>query len=75
MIVEIEDNGPGIPPEVVPRVFEPFFTSKPQGQGTGLGLDTAWRIVSEEHNGTITAISRPGKTVFRVSLPIAPAAD
>lgn len=70
VVVEIEDTGPGIPPEMLPRIFEPFFTSKPQGHGTGLGLDTAWRIVSEEHNGSITATSRPGQTVFRVSVPV-----
>lgn len=75
VVVEIEDNGPGIPPELLPRIFEPFFTSKPQGQGTGLGLDTAWRIVTEEHSGTITANSQPGKTVFQIRLPLAPTED
>ena len=71
-VVEIEDNGGGIPADALPRIFEPFFTSKPQGQGTGLGLDTAWRIVTEEHAGTIAATSEPGRTVFQVRLPIAP---
>jgi signal transduction histidine kinase len=71
IVVEIEDDGPGIPQDILPRIFEPFFTSKPQGQGTGLGLDMVWRIVSEEHNGTITARSEPGQTVFRVSVPAA----
>ncbi len=71
VIVEIEDNGKGIPTDVLPRIFEPFFTSKPQGQGTGLGLDTVWRIVTQEHDGSITATSEPGRTVFHVSLPIA----
>ena len=70
-VVELEDNGQGIPADVLPRIFEPFFTSKPQGQGTGLGLDTAWRIVTKEHNGMITATSEPGRTVFQVTLPIA----
>jgi signal transduction histidine kinase len=70
VIVEIEDNGTGIPGDDLPRIFEPFFTSKPQGQGTGLGLDTAWRIVTQEHAGSISAISEPGRTVFRVSLPV-----
>jgi PAS domain S-box-containing protein len=69
-VVEIEDSGCGIPEDVLPRIFEPFYTSKPQGQGTGLGLDTAWRIVSEEHQGTIMATSEPGRTVFTVRLPI-----
>ena len=72
VVVEIEDNGEGIPADALPRIFEPFFTSKPQGQGTGLGLDTAWRIVREEHTGTIAATSEPGRTVFRVRLPIVP---
>ena len=70
IVVEIEDNGSGIPADALPRIFEPFFTSKPQGQGTGLGLDTVWRIVTKEHAGTITAVSEPGRTVFRVRLPI-----
>jgi PAS domain S-box-containing protein len=72
VVVEIEDNGKGIPADALPCIFEPFFTSKPQGQGTGLGLDTAWRIVTKEHAGTIMATSEPGRTVFRISLPIAP---
>jgi PAS domain S-box-containing protein len=72
VVVEIEDNGMGIPPDALPRIFEPFYTSKPQGQGTGLGLDTAWRIVTREHGGTIAAESVPGRTVFRVILPITP---
>ncbi len=71
-VVEIEDSGAGIPAEILPRIFEPFFTSKPQGQGTGLGLDTAWRIVTKEHAGTIAAVSEPGWTVFRVRLPLTP---
>ena len=69
-VVEIEDDGCGIPPEDQARIFEPFFTTKPQGQGTGLGLDTVWRIVNEEHGGTITVDSERGRTVFRVTLPL-----
>lgn len=69
-IVEIEDDGPGIPESDRHRIFEPFFTTKPQGVGTGLGLDTAWRIVTEEHGGTITVESQPGRTLFRVTLPL-----
>ncbi|MDQ3854903.1 MAG: ATP-binding protein [Chloroflexota bacterium] len=72
VVVEIEDNGSGIPPDALPRIFEPFYTSKPQGQGTGLGLDTVWRIVTKEHGGTITASSEPGQTIFRVRLPVVP---
>ena len=75
VVAEIDDDGTGIPPEMLSRIFEPFFTSKPQGQGTGLGLDVAWRIVTKEHAGTISAESEPGRTVFRVSLPIGAAAS
>ena len=71
VVVEVADDGCGIPEGNVSRVFEPFFTTKPQGSGTGLGLDIVWRIVTEEHAGTIEAESVPGNTVFRVSLPIA----
>lgn len=68
--VEITDDGPGIAPEQVSRIFEPFFTTKSQGEGTGLGLDIAWRIVTDEHSGTIEVDSVPGSTTFRVTLPI-----
>jgi PAS domain S-box-containing protein len=71
VVVEVADDGCGIPEGNVSRVFEPFFTTKPQGSGTGLGLDIVWRIVTDEHGGTIEAESVPGNTVFRVSLPIA----
>jgi PAS domain S-box-containing protein len=73
--VEIEDDGPGIPAEHLSRVFEPFFSTKAQGEGTGLGLDTVWRIVTEEHEGTIEVESRPGRTLFRVTLPVGEAAE
>ncbi len=69
-LVEIEDDGRGIPPDDLACIFEPFFTTKPQGQGTGLGLDTAWRIVTKEHGGMIEVESEAGRTVFRVSIPI-----
>jgi signal transduction histidine kinase len=69
-LVEIADDGPGIPEEVLDRVFDPFFTTKGVGRGTGLGLDTARRIVVDRHRGSITAESEPGRTVFRVSLPL-----
>jgi signal transduction histidine kinase len=67
-LVEIIDNGPGIPPEVQPRIFEPFFTTKKIGQGTGLGLDVAYRIV-RKHRGDIRFESQPGRTSFQVRLP------
>ncbi|HEV3046047.1 MAG TPA: ATP-binding protein [Solirubrobacteraceae bacterium] len=73
--VEIADDGPGIPAEVQPRIFDPFFTTKDVGQGTGLGLDTARRIVTDRHRGTIAVESGPGNTVFRVRLPLAPNAS
>ncbi len=68
-VVEIEDDGLGIPPDQLSRIFDPFYTTKPQGEGTGLGLDIAWRIVTEEHGGRIEVESEPGNTVFRVSIP------
>jgi signal transduction histidine kinase len=68
--VRIIDGGPGIPPEVQPRIFKPFFTTKAKGQGTGLGLGICQRIV-EKHGGRIEATSEPGRTVFEVFLPIA----
>ena len=74
VVVEIGDSGPGLPPEVAERAFEAFFTTKPVGQGTGLGLDIARRIVVERHGGTIDVTSEPGDTVFRVALPPAPPA-
>ena len=72
VVVEIGDTGPGMPPEVAARAFEAFFTTKDVGQGTGLGLDIARRIVVERHGGTITIDSQPGETTLRVRLPIVP---
>jgi signal transduction histidine kinase len=70
VVVEIGDNGPGIPPEVQPRIFEPFFTTKGVGEGTGLGLDTVQRII-KKHRGSIQVHSKPGDTRFQVWLPLA----
>ncbi len=70
VVVEIEDDGPGMPPEVAARVFDPFYTTKPVGRGTGLGLDTVQRIVRKAHRGDVAVESRPGRTVFRVRLPV-----
>ncbi len=67
--VEIGDNGPGIPPAVLPHIYEPFFTTKGVGEGTGLGLDTVCRII-RNHHGEIKVDSRPGDTRFQVYLPI-----
>ena len=69
MLVEIWDTGPGIPPELQERIFEPFFTTKAPGQGLGLGLDNAMRIV-RKHRGFISVRSEPGSTCFRVRLPL-----
>ena len=70
VVVEIADNGPGIPEEVLPHIFEPFFTTKGVGEGTGLGLDTVQRIV-KKHRGNIQVNSKPGDTRFQVWLPLA----
>ncbi len=67
--VEIQDSGPGIPPDVQQRIFEPFFTTKPPGIGTGLGLHIAYSIVNN-HYGRIRVTSEPGSTCFEVSLPV-----
>jgi signal transduction histidine kinase len=68
--VEITDNGPGIPEAIQNRIFDPFFTTKGVGQGTGLGLDIAFRIVVMRHHGDIKLHTEPGSTHFRVCLPI-----
>jgi len=70
VVIEIGDNGPGIPAEVEPHIFEPFFTTKGVGEGTGLGLDTVQRII-RKHRGSIQVHSKPGDTRFQVRLPVA----
>jgi signal transduction histidine kinase len=69
VLVEIGDNGPGIPPDVRPRIFDPFFTTKGVGEGTGLGLDVVCRII-RNHHGEIRVSSHPGDTRFQVYLPV-----
>jgi signal transduction histidine kinase len=69
-VVEVTDDGPGIPPEVREHVFDSFFTTKEVGHGTGLGLATVWRIVVDRHDGAVAVDSRPGHTTFRVTLPL-----
>jgi len=69
IMVEFSDNGCGIPSDIQTRIFDPFFTTKPMGEGTGLGLDTVYRIV-RKHRGNVSFVSRPGETCFRVRLPI-----
>jgi two-component system NtrC family sensor kinase len=71
-VLSVADTGPGIPPEALPHIFDPFYTTKPLGEGTGLGLFLAYGIV-EAHGGSLTVDSRPGEgAVFTISLPLAP---
>jgi signal transduction histidine kinase len=70
VVVEIADNGGGIPPEVQSHIFEPFYTTKGVGSGTGLGLVISNRIVADRHGGEIEFESEPGDTRFKVRLPI-----
>lgn len=67
--VHIQDSGPGIPPEIQPKLFSPFFTTKSVGKGTGLGLNISYNIV-KKHGGDIKVFSYPGKTCFEVYLPV-----
>jgi signal transduction histidine kinase len=69
-VVEIEDDGPGIPEAVRARIFDPFFTTKEPGSGTGLGLSTSYSVVTEKHHGSIAVESQPGLTRFTVRLPL-----
>jgi signal transduction histidine kinase len=69
VMVEIEDDGPGIPPDVKARLFSPFFTTKPLGQGTGLGLYISYNII-QKHGGDIKVTSHTGMTRFTVLLPL-----
>jgi len=69
-VVEIEDNGPGIPSEIQSRIYDPFFTTKPPGMGAGLGLTTSYRIITEQHHGMIAVLSNPGLTKFTIRLPM-----
>jgi signal transduction histidine kinase len=71
--VDVADTGPGIPSEARSHVFEPFFTTKAVGRGTGLGLDTARRIVEDRHRGSLSFDTGDGGTTFHVSLPLKPA--
>lgn len=68
--IDIADDGPGVPDDIRNRVFDPFFTTKDVGRGTGLGLDTARRIIVDRHRGSLTLKTKPGCTVFTVRMPI-----
>jgi signal transduction histidine kinase len=70
VVVEIIDNGPGIPENIQARIFEPFFTTKPPGSGTGLGLHISHDIIANRHHGQLLVESKPGETKFKVILPI-----
>src|SRR5215211_4066044 len=70
VLVEVADDGPGIPEEMRKRIFEPFYTTKDVGEGTGLGLDISYRVVVEDHKGDIRVLSKPGDTRFQVRLPV-----
>jgi PAS domain S-box-containing protein len=74
LVAEVVDDGPGIPPEVLPRVFEPFYTTKTVGSGTGLGLSVSYGIL-EEHGGKLSVRSRPGETTFTIELPVSRAPE
>ena len=68
--IRIRDNGEGIPPEIREKIFNPFFTTKPPGEGTGLGLSLSYDIVVKQHGGSIEVNTQPGEfTEFRVILP------
>jgi signal transduction histidine kinase len=69
--VQIADNGPGIPESVQPRIFDAFYTTKEPGVGTGLGLHISYNIIVQKHFGDIRVESRPGETIFTVTLPVA----
>jgi len=69
IFVDIEDTGPGIPDDIQQKLFSPFFTTKPMGKGTGLGLNISFNII-QKHKGEIKVFSRPGRTCFSVRLPV-----
>jgi two-component system NtrC family sensor kinase len=74
--IRIRDNGGGIPAEVKEKMFNPFFTTKPPGEGTGLGLSLSYDIIVKQHAGSIEVETRPGEfTEFRVILPRSSAAS
>ncbi|MBN2427302.1 MAG: PAS domain S-box protein [Deltaproteobacteria bacterium] len=73
VVIEVEDNGPGMSPEVCKQVFEPFYTTKQGGEGTGLGLSVSYHIIAHRHQGEMTVESKPGYgACFRIRLPLRP---
>ncbi|MGD9618128.1 MAG: sensor histidine kinase [Alphaproteobacteria bacterium] len=68
--ITVRDNGTGIPPEIRDKLFQPFFTTKPTGEGTGPGLSISYDIITQQHGGTIMVESEPGAhTEFTIRLP------
>ena len=71
LLIEIEDNGPGMDEKTRKRIFEPFFTTKPTDMGTGLGMSVSYFIITERHGGEMSVESAPGKgTTFIIRLPV-----
>ncbi|WP_040483520.1 GAF domain-containing sensor histidine kinase [Lyngbya aestuarii] len=71
VIISIQDNAGGMPPEVQSQIFDPFFTTKPVGKGTGLGLSISYQIVVDKHDGMLECNSQPGEgTEFRIVIPV-----
>jgi signal transduction histidine kinase len=67
----ITDNGPGIPQEIIDKIYEPFFTTKPTGKGTGLGLSMTYDIVTQIHQGSLEVNSKEGEfTAFKIIIPL-----
>jgi two-component system cell cycle sensor histidine kinase/response regulator CckA len=72
VVIDLADNGPGLPQQIHERLFEPFVTTRPVGQGAGLGLATTYGIVMQ-HGGVVRVASKPGRgTTFRIVLPCEP---
>jgi len=70
MYIIVEDNGPGIPPESISKIFEPFYTTKNVGKGTGLGLSVSYYIITNRHKGALRVESEEGKGAkFTIQLP------
>ena len=71
VIISVRDNGPGIPQKIVSKIFQPFFTTKPTGQGTGLGLSLSYDIITKGHNGELKVNTSEGEgTEFTISIPV-----
>ncbi|MDB9312073.1 HAMP domain-containing sensor histidine kinase [Spirulina sp. CS-785/01] len=69
--IAITDNGPGIPNPIQAKIFNPFFTTKSLGQGTGMGLSISYQIITEKHGGELTCHSSPGEgTTFTILIPL-----